>query len=137
MILVDPEHARGLQALGEHVVVGPRRRHEAHLALPQPAHRAEDVLDPQGRVLDAVAPLVLVKEVDLRAPKEGPKGLVIGELRARGRIPHHRRAQPRAGLPRGIDIDSVKLDPPVLARSPSRAPSRAGPGFIVSKFEVM
>ena len=68
---------------GQHVVVAAGRRHELEAALPQAAHARDDVLDRDGQVLDAVAPVLLDEDVDLRVLEERPPGLVVRELHAR------------------------------------------------------
>ena len=108
--------ADAFEALRQHVVVGARRRHELDAARAQAAHGAEDVGHRERRVLDAVAAVVLGEDVDLRFLEEGPERLVVGELDARGRIPHHHRLQPRAvlALLRRRDVVGVERDLPEL-----------------------
>ena len=73
----------------------------------------DDVLDRQGQVLDAGAPLLLTEHVDLRAPEEGPPRLVVRELDPRARVPHHDRAQAGSVALVRRDVCGVKLDLPV------------------------
>jgi len=65
-------------------------------------------------MLDAVAPQLLVEDVDLRALEERARRLVVRELRLRARIPHHDRLEAGAGLAGGIDVGGVELDLPHL-----------------------
>ena len=59
-------------------------------------------------VLHAVAAVVLGEDVDLRLLEERAERLVVGELHARGRIPHHHRlagpSRARALLPRATSL---------------------------------
>ena len=114
--LVDGADADLAEPLRQDVVVAPRRRHELHAGGAQPAHGADDVAHRQGGVLDPVAAVVLGEEVDLRLLEERAERLVVGELHARGRIPHDDRFQTRAvlSLLRAGHVLGVERDLPQL-----------------------
>jgi hypothetical protein len=52
----------------------------------------------QRRMLDAVAAVFFMEHVDLRSLEVRAVGLVVRELHAAHRVPHHHRAQSRAAL---------------------------------------
>ena len=114
--LPDPDP---LQARGQRVEVRPRRGHELHTALAQPAHRAHDVVHGQRRVLDAVTAVVLREQVDLRLLEERPEWFVVGELHGRRRIPHHHRLETGAVLAR-VSAGSVFSERHHSDRAPTR-----------------
>src|SRR3569623_573362 len=113
-VLVDLLDAALLDALGEHVVVGARRRHERHAVRAQLAHRREDVLDRQRDVLHAIAAQLFIEDVDLRAIEERPRRLVVSELRVRLGVTHHDRLEARARLAPRLAVTGVERDLPHL-----------------------
>src|SRR5678815_1927222 len=111
--LVDAADAEHLQPLAELVVVAVRGVHELDRAGPQHAlDRGDDLLHTQGQVLDALAAVVLDEDVDLRGAEVRPGRLVVGELHARLRVPHHRGPQARALVQLVLRVVGVKLDLP-------------------------
>ena len=103
----------------------------------QAAHRAHDVGHGQRRVLDAVAAVVLVEEVDLRLLKNGRNGSLFANFR------------PDAGSHITIDFSPEPCRAWTVATScvwnaisqngskPSTCSIHSSAGFIVWKFEVM
>src|ERR1019366_5929841 len=111
-VFFDLAHAELVQARGKEIVVSARSRHELHAASAQTLDGGHEIGYGERHVLHARAAVIEVEEVDLRCLEEGLRGLVVRELQARMRVPHHNRLEARAADLSLFHVLRVKFDLP-------------------------